>query len=230
VPLVRRSTLTSAPGQTGYVASGVAAVPRQPGEAPAGPGAPFGPGQEQAAATPALPASIGAILTSLLVVAIAGGVAWMLPKATTFHVGTATAAYGVVFVFAAAVERLLEPLSHWLPGRGARNAYDATVAAMMNGHPAADLTAVARSKAAFDRSVANRAIVLWGVATAVATVVSAASGVYLLHMVASDSWNPAAIPGWIDAIVTGLVVGSGTKPLHDVITKVQTTRGTEGGA
>jgi hypothetical protein len=26
---------------------------------------------------------------------------------------------------------------------------------------------------------------------------------------------------WVDALVTGLVVGSGTKPVHDVISRMQ---------
>jgi len=229
MPLVRRSALTgSAP--SGYVATGVAAVPRQAGDpAPAPVAVPGPPGGEQAASAPTLPASSGAILMSLLLVVVAAGISYVLPNPSIFRVGSTMAAYGVVFVFAAAVERVLEPFSNWLPGRNARNAYEATVAAMMNGHPQVDLGMVARSKAAFDRAVADRGVILWGVATALATVVSRGSGVYLLHMVASDSWNPQAIPGWIDAIVTGLVVGSGTKPLHDVITRVQTTKGTAGG-
>ena len=240
MPLVRRAALTG-PTPTGYVATGVAAVPRQAGEPVPGapvpgvsvpgvsvPGAAAVPGQEQAAAAPNLPASSTAILTSLLLVVVAAGVSYMLPDPTVFHVGSTMAAYGVVFVFAAAVERVLEPFSNWLPGRGARNAYEATVAAMMNGHPQVDLGMVARSKAAWERSVADRGVVLWGLATGLATVVSRGSGVYLLHMVAADNWNPQSIPGWIDAIVTGLVVGSGTKPLHDVITRVQTPRGSAG--
>jgi hypothetical protein len=32
------------------------------------------------------------------------------------------------------------------------------------------------------------------------------------------------VPPWIDALVTGLVVGSGTKPLHDLIIKAQATK------
>ncbi len=46
-----------------------------------------------------------------------------------------------------------------------------------------------------------------------------AGGLYLLHSIAGESWN--GIPVWVDAIVTGIVVGSGTKPLHDVISRVQ---------
>jgi hypothetical protein len=39
---------------------------------------------------------------------------------------------------------------------------------------------------------------------------------------ANPGWD--AVPAWVDALVTGLVVGSGTKPLHDVLSRVQKTK------
>jgi hypothetical protein len=44
-----------------------------------------------------------------------------------------------------------------------------------------------------------------------------------VRAIASDNWMPT-VPYWIDAVITGLVVGSGTKPLHDLITKAQTSK------
>ncbi|NMO57326.1 hypothetical protein HH310_39915 [Actinoplanes sp. TBRC 11911] len=67
--------------------------------------------------------------------------------------------------------------------------------------------------------VANRTVLIWGLATAVATVASAVSGFYLLHSIAGANWN--GIPVWADALITGLIVGSGTKPVHDLITRAQ---------
>jgi hypothetical protein len=61
------------------------------------------------------------------------------------------------------------------------------------------------------------------VATALAAVVSSASGFYLLHMIAAQDWV-TSIPGWADAVVTGLVVGTGTKPLHDLITRAKESK------
>ena len=53
-----------------------------------------------------------------------------------------------------------------------------------------------------------------------ATLLAASSGFYLLRMLAADpGWNGVAV--WADALVTGLVVGSGTKPLHDLINRMQ---------
>jgi hypothetical protein len=69
--------------------------------------------------------------------------------------------------------------------------------------------------------VANRTVLIWGLATAVATLASAVSGFYLLHSVAGANWD--GIPIWADALITGLIVGSGTKPVHDLITRAQGT-------
>lgn len=43
-------------------------------------------------------------------------------------------------------------------------------------------------------------------------------GLFLLRAV-----NAPHVPVWIDVIVTGLVLGAGTKPLHDLITNLQTS-------
>jgi hypothetical protein len=71
-----------------------------------------------------------------------------------------------------------------------------------------------------DRAMSDRTVLLWGVATGIAAIVSAASGFYLLHMIAAPDWV-TSIPRWVDAVVTGLVVGTGTKPLHDLINRAQ---------
>jgi Na+/glutamate symporter len=125
-----------------------------------------------------------------------------------------------VLVFAGAVERFIEPFAHWLPGAKTKNEYENTVAAMTNGHPAVSLREVAAAKARQDRAQANRTVLLWGLATGIAAAVTGASGFYLLHMIAAADWA-VDIPLWVDAMVTGLVVGTGTKPLHDLITRAQ---------
>jgi hypothetical protein len=178
---------------------------------------------DQAAAVPTMPAGHIAITISFLLVVLGGVIAYVMPKAEPFQIGSAAAAYGGLLVFAGAVERVLEPFSHWLPGRHAQNVYEISVANMMNGSAGVTLTSVAHAKSKADRAVANRAILVWGMATGFATVVAASSGFYLLRMIASPDWVPT-VPRWVDAIITGLVVGSGTKPLHDLITRAQTPK------
>ena len=132
----------------------------------------------------------------------------------------------VLLVFAAAVERLLEPFTRMVPGSAAVARVEQAKAAAANRGPEMtydDLVHVARAEADAGRAKAGRAVLLWGLATAVATVVSTTCGFYLLHAVAGPSWS--GIPTWADALVTGLVVGSGTKPVHDLITMAQSKAG-----
>jgi hypothetical protein len=91
---------------------------------------------------------------------------------------------------------------------------------MENGVPGAT-NAVAHYKAAVDRARASRGVLMWGIATGAATLLSAAGGFYLLRMINVDPASWSVVPPWLDALVTGLVVGSGTKPLHDLINRVQ---------
>jgi len=57
---------------------------------------------------------------------------------------------------------------------------------------------------------------LWGLASALGMVASGGLGLFLLEAVKA----PHA-PRWIDVLVTGLVVGGGTKPLHDLVSNIQ---------
>lgn len=238
--LVRRASVM---GPSAGVYVGHAAVPPAvPAQAGPGQPAPVGPqpGQtapqqpvtapDAAAAVASKPANPLFILLSFGFVAGGTLVAWVLWKTgnsgTPFKIGNQTSAYAGATAFAAAIERFLEPFAQLVPGgRKAKAEYEKVVAALTNKDPRASLEAVAHAKARMDHSTANRGVVLWGLATAVATIISAAGGFYLLHMLAADSWNPDAIPFWVDALVTGLVVGTGTKPLHDLISKLQNQRG-----
>ncbi len=184
-------------------------------------------GNMEAAAVASKSASPGTVSIAFLLVALGTALAYALQRwgnhAVPFRIGNQTSAYAGLVVFSAAVERFLEPFSSWLPGSKAGNEYEGTVAAMTNGHPAVTLREVAAAKARMDRAQSNRTILIWGLATAVATVAAGASGFYLLHMIAASDWS-AQLPNWVDALVTGLVVGTGTKPLHDLITRAQASK------
>jgi hypothetical protein len=206
--------------------AGSAESPASPSSVPVSPAAWVN--DAQAAAVASKGAGVGTVLFAFILVAVGAGVAYALNhwgnKAEAFKIGNATSAYAALVVFSAAVERFLEPFSNLLPGGRARNAYEQTVAALTNGHPATSLRDVAAAKARMDRSTANRTVLMWALATGLATAAAGASGFYLLHMVAASGWDLTAVPDWVDALVTGLVVGTGTKPLHDLIVKAQNTK------
>ncbi|GAA3189111.1 hypothetical protein ACFO1B_36555 [Dactylosporangium siamense] len=180
----------------------------------------------EAAAVPPQPASVLSLVSAFALVAAGGAGSWALwhynINAQAIRLPDATTFFAVLFAFATAVERVLEPFARFLPGKHARGELEAAVANLANKYHDAtldDLIQVAHAKSMLEKGRASRGLVSWGIATAVATVASSAGGLYLLHSIAGENWN--GIPVWIDAIVTGIVVGSGTKPLHDVISKVQ---------
>ncbi len=109
------------------------------------------------------------------------------------------------YVAAQVIERLLEVVSPLLP--------------FWNMPGADEASKVAHAKA-------DRAVLLLGVATLAGVLASCGFGLYFLTAVGIgvetvEGTEVATIPHTIDAIVTGLTIGAGTKPLHDLITNVQ---------
>lgn len=84
----------------------------------------------------------------------------------------------------------------------------------------------------------KRAVLMWAVATLLAMLSCAALGIFLLRSVETTTTTGKAAPSKghaslptpakdpnrvLDLLATGLVVGAGTKPLHDLITQIQTS-------
>ena len=124
------------------------------------------------------------------------------------------------------------------------------VAATSPSHVATAIQAQEKAAVAqkdFHRSQGIRAVLMWATAAVLAMLACAALGIFLLRSVETPSAakgitastpvnSPSAalsIPGpaknpnrLLDLLVTGLVVGAGTKPLHDLISQIQTSSGT----
>lgn len=224
--LVRRTAVEGrqpAPAATGLT------VPRQPSAADIDEASAAAPAAaEEMAAAPDRPARLWAVLLGLLLVALGGAAAFAIDETyavTTLPVTSEAAAIVALLLFAVVVERLVEPFTRWLPGRRARNRYEQQVADLANRLPAATLSSVALAKARISQQRAERAMLSWGLATTIATVLAAAAGIHLLRLLvaadtdAADTWD--AVPVWVDALATGLIVGSGTKLVHDLLTRVQ---------
>jgi len=216
--LVRRTTAVGRAQVPGTVSAPPAPIPHQPG-------APTAPTGEMAAAVPSPPPRMWATMIGLGLAGVGAVGAWdinTLVGPTPFHVDNQMTVFVALLVFAGAVERLLEPFTRFLPGRKEQELYEKAVADMDNGVPGA-MNAAAHYKAAVDSARGSRGILAWGIATFFATLLSAGAGFYLLRMLSADpGWH--GIPAWLDALVTGLIVGSGTKPLHDLVTRAQLDR------
>ena len=140
--------------------------------------------------------------------------------------------FAFFYVIAQAEERALEPISWVLLGTAkAEQDRDAKLASAQNSMTAVGMgqaavaTATTQAKAAadaqaeVDRRRANRTLIFWAIATVVALFASAYLKLYFLRVIGL----PAA-PRFMDILITGLVVGAGTKPLHDLITRIETAK------
>jgi hypothetical protein len=143
--------------------------------------------------------------------------------------------FAVFFVAAQAIERLLEPIASLLdPKAGdalaaaSGKASEAAAAANAKLH-SGDAEAVAAAitttqdklneaadkKAKAATSKANRKIGFWAVASAVAVLAASGMKLYFLRTVGIATPNRA-----LEVLATGLIIGSGTQPLHDLVTLI----------
>ena len=73
----------------------------------------------------------------------------------------------------------------------------------------------AEAQAQVDRIRRNRALVGWGLASLLAMCACGAFGFRLMALTGFKTNE------YVDVVITGLAVGSGTKPLHDLISNIQ---------
>jgi uncharacterized membrane protein YbhN (UPF0104 family) len=148
-------------------------------------------------------------------------------------------AFAGLFVAALAIERLLEPFSGLvLPSTDEKKVQrdEHLALARVAQTPAAEQTAIAAQKN-YARARASRAVILWAVASLVGMLMAAVFGLFLIRTTTTTAGTNAQ-PGFrsvgsdhktapndpnrlLDLLVTGLVVGAGTKPLHDLVTRIQ---------
>ena len=146
--------------------------------------------------------------------------------ATAAVLAAGASTFALLYVAAQALERLLEPFAS-LDGRyeNLKATYEKALQAAENATGADQehaAEAAAKNKAALESWREGRAILLWGVATVAGMAASAITGIYLLDIVV-DSPAPSRA---FDILVTGLVVGGGTKPLHDLISRLEKAKET----
>ncbi|ANN19689.1 hypothetical protein SD37_31440 [Amycolatopsis orientalis] len=147
-------------------------------------------------------------LLAVLVVHQAWGDAAQPQIATSFN------AFALLFVMALAIERFIQPFA---PALGPDSAVPA--AALQNAQAAGDQTGANAASVALNKARNRTAIVTWGLATGLACLLAAGTNITLLHAITDRQGRQVAF--WLDLLVTGLVVGAGTKPLNDLWTRLQ---------
>ncbi|HVN52566.1 MAG TPA: hypothetical protein VMT43_14115 [Acidimicrobiales bacterium] len=161
-------------------------------------------------------------------VALAAVVSWVLFTVfdpTPIKVSSSFVPLAGFLVVATALERLLQPVSLYFLNTddAADPAQLTSEAAAAGADPAvgsavvqAKVDEAAKAKAVLDRRKEERAIVYWAIASTIAMLVAGSFGFLLVASVASTPVNQ-----FFDIVVTGLAIGAGTKPLHDLFTSIQ---------
>lgn len=182
-----------------------------------------------AAAAPDPPSLLVTWLSMLAVVVVAVIMCfayryWVKPK--PIHLMAGYVPYAGVVAAAAALERFLEPLSKLLmptasdKQEAAKKKTDAEKAAADPGKPATTVQGLveiaAQCQAVIEKLRNSRAILFWAIASICGLAISGGFGFFLLQSVATSHVNP-----YLDLVVTGLTIGAGTKPTHDLITSIQ---------
>ena len=152
--------------------------------------------------------------------------AWRLhgSSSSTYRIDNQWSALTGLFILALAIERALEPFSRKLGP-------DTTRRKVKRDEALADPRAADRKdsgpefQSAIEISRRLTAVVTWGLATGLGFLLCATLNITLLQAVrANGSGQP---PFWADLLVTGLVVGAGTKPLHDLVANIERGKSTK---
>lgn len=181
----------------------------------------------------ATPVFIAAAYLLVILGAVLGGLlatTWAKPSGV-IKVVDGLGFFAIFYLAAQAIERLVEPLTALnIPDFGSVNKKKEEAKRNQNRQKAEDLlrkattaAETAEAQKAVDDSAANDAkknqiknntdVLVWGAATFVAMLASGAMGLYLLKAVGVEVQQV-----WLDVAVSGLAIGAGTKPLHELIT------------
>ena len=148
---------------------------------------------------------------------------WRNP--TAFMPNAGISVFAPLYILAQGIERLLEPLSAFIKApsattdpNGARTNVKKTEA--VDGVNQAIVKGDGQSAANWQRVVdtvrRNGTVIVWGAASCIGIILCGLLGLFMLRMVGFTS-----VPKEIDVVISGLAVGSGTKPLHDLISNLQ---------
>ena len=151
--------------------------------------------------------------------------AWWLHGNTssTYRIDSQWGAFTGLFILALAIERALEPFSRKL-GPDTTKRKDTQVRALASAQAEDVEEIAAECQLAVDMCRRLTAVITWGVAAGIAFLLCAQLNITLMQAVRASS--SGAPPFWADLLVTGLVVGAGTKPLHDLVSNIE--RGKQG--
>lgn len=155
---------------------------------------------------------------SYVVVALSGVIAWLIytksdPAPLVVDV-EAFSVFAPLYIAAQAIERFLEPFAaRW-------STTTTEKLTLKRARTMKDVAAVEAAELALAKAKAKRAIPLWAAASSLGLLVCSMLG---LGLIAAVSATPPSgeFVRTVDVLITGLTVGAGTKPLHDLISRLE---------
>ena len=151
-------------------------------------------------------------------------------KAIAFTPPTGVGIFALFYIMAQVIERVQEPVAPYLgtapsdvPGARtnkpqAKAALEKAVATALANPSDANARAAADKKRTTDQIRANLTVLMFGTSAFLSMIMSGYLKARLLQTVGVQG-----IVSWVDILVTGLAVGAGTKPLHDLISNISSS-------
>lgn len=128
--------------------------------------------------------------------------------------------FALLYIAAQAIERLLEPMMGQVKAGEVAVAKAGVAAAVGDEGKATKQTVLSQVQA-------DRAVIAWAAASTIALVTCGILGLGMIESLANvdvAEGRSADVFTAFDVIFTGLVIGAGTKPLHDLITKIEKSK------
>jgi len=174
---------------------------------------------------------------------------WWWRNPSSFTPGDGISIFAPLYILAQSIERLVEPFSDYLAGAAAPDAGDGdgqspnadgggqqptgktllgifVPSATITKTTALDTrnTAIAGRDASLaaewervvDKIRRNTSVIAWGIASLLGILACGTFGLYMMRLTGFT-----AVPKQVDILISGLAVGSGTKPLHELISNLQ---------
>ena len=178
---------------------------------------------------------------ALLFVVVGVGSGWLLLEvgpleSKPFVPAEGVGVFAVFYVLAQAIERALEPFSSVADGsvttttastdktkRGLEKARDDAMAKAIADRDQSATENAANAQADVAKVAKTRAVWLWGAATGLAALASGYLNLQILDAVGFAA-DVGGLHDGAELLVTALAVGGGTKPLHDLISKVEKSK------
>jgi hypothetical protein len=174
----------------------------------------------------------------LVAVGVIGAILLANKNAVEIGVSEGFAPFAVIYIVAQAIERLMQPITGFTAKAEEKEEKEGALAKAKAAHAKA-LTAgdtnqagqhgedATKHQKALQRIQADRAAIYWAVATLLALLACGALELGLIQSIANVSGKSGGVPHWfrnLDIAITGIAIGSGTKPLHDLISFIQNTK------